>query len=239
MLTWEHPHCQPFRDLLAHPKIIPYMNTFFGRGWKLDHHPFMITGDMNTKKGKTRPQGEGNFHVGGGGTMHGSTARHFNGSQYYTYANGQMRNGMIVAAFQLRAINEGDGGFGLIPGVSHMSVVLLRPPAITKSRCCMRCAFVGCCSPTKRTTPCPWKSRHRLVLRRSSPFTMCLLKLAVRDARSTSPTALCTNQYCCLLVFHHSLLHKPALLPSRMHDIFPMSVVCLRTSRTHRPDLLQ
>jgi hypothetical protein len=140
MLTWEHPHCQPFRDLLAHRKIIPYMNTFFGRGWKLDHHPFMITGDMNTKKGKARPQGEGNFHVGGGGTMHGSTARHFNGSQYYTYANGQMRNGMIVAAFQLRAINEGDGGFGLIPGVSRLSIVLLRSPALTQSRCGAACA---------------------------------------------------------------------------------------------------
>eukprot|EP01052_Picozoa_sp_SAG31_P080072 SAG31_NODE_39818_length_285_cov_0.838710_1_plen_62_part_01 len=52
MLTWPKPHCLPFRDLLAHPKIIPYMNTFFGRGWKLDHHPFMITGDMDTKLGK-------------------------------------------------------------------------------------------------------------------------------------------------------------------------------------------
>ena len=117
MLTWEQPHCQPFRDLLAHPKMIPYMNTFFGRGWKMDHHPFMITGDMHTKQGKDDSLDKGNFHggtavgAGGGGTMHGSTARIHNGSQYYTYANGTMRNGMIVAAFQLRTINEGDGGF--------------------------------------------------------------------------------------------------------------------------------
>lgn len=124
MLTWEQPHCQSFRNLLAHSKLIPYMNTFFGRGWKLDHHPFMITGDMHTKTGKTSQAA--NFHEGGGGTMHGSTARHFNGSQYYTYANGQMRNGMIVAAFQLRDINEGDGGFGLIPGVSRLWRVFLR-----------------------------------------------------------------------------------------------------------------
>ena len=117
MLTWEQPHCQPFRDLLAHPKLIPYMNTFFGRGWKLDHHPFMITGDMHTKQGKETSLDKDNFHggtavgTGGGGTMHGSTSRIHNGSQYYTYANGTMRNGMIVAAFQLRTINEGDGGF--------------------------------------------------------------------------------------------------------------------------------
>ena len=116
-LEWEQPHCQPFRDLLAHPKLIPYMNTFFGRGWKLDHHPFMITGDMHTKQGKETSLDKDNFHggtavgTGGGGTMHGSTSRIHNGSQYYTYANGTMRNGMIVAAFQLRTINEGDGGF--------------------------------------------------------------------------------------------------------------------------------
>src|SRR5581483_5905281 len=37
MLTFEEPHCQPFRDLLAHPKLLPYLNTMLGRGWRLDH----------------------------------------------------------------------------------------------------------------------------------------------------------------------------------------------------------
>ena len=41
------------------------------------------------------------------------------------------------------------------------------------------------------------------------------------------------------LYVHHSRLHKTVLLPSRMHAILPMIVFCLRTSRTHRPDLLQ
>ena len=27
MLTWAQPHCQPFRDLLAHRKLLPYLNT--------------------------------------------------------------------------------------------------------------------------------------------------------------------------------------------------------------------
>ena len=27
---------QPFRDMLAHPKVIPYLNTLLGRSWKLD-----------------------------------------------------------------------------------------------------------------------------------------------------------------------------------------------------------
>ena len=37
MLTWEKPWCQPFRDLIAHPRLLPYLNTMFGRGWKIDH----------------------------------------------------------------------------------------------------------------------------------------------------------------------------------------------------------
>jgi hypothetical protein len=49
MLTWDQPHCQPFRDLLAHPKSIPYLNTLFGRGWKMDHAPFMLTGGRGTE----------------------------------------------------------------------------------------------------------------------------------------------------------------------------------------------
>ena len=27
MLTWEQPWCQPFRDLIAHRKLIPYLNA--------------------------------------------------------------------------------------------------------------------------------------------------------------------------------------------------------------------
>ena len=33
MLEWPKPHCDPFRELLAHPKSLPYLNTQFGQGW--------------------------------------------------------------------------------------------------------------------------------------------------------------------------------------------------------------
>jgi len=102
MLAWEKPHSLPFRSLLAHKKLIPYLDAFFGRGWKMDHSPFMLCGGKGSE----------------GLILHGSTARHFDGSQYYTYANGQMRCGMIVCQFQLADVNEGDGGFCCIPG-SH------------------------------------------------------------------------------------------------------------------------
>ena len=102
MLTWEQPWCQPFRDLLAHVKVIPYLDTMLGRGWKLDHSPFILAGGAGTE----------------GLRLHGSTSRYFDGAQYYRYANGQMRCGMIVCQYQLADVNPGDGGLCVVPG-SH------------------------------------------------------------------------------------------------------------------------
>ncbi len=102
MLAWEKPWCQPFRELLAHPAVIPYLDELLGRGWKMDHSPFMLTGGKGTE----------------GLRIHGSTSKFFNGSAYYQYANGMMRCGMIVCQFQLADVTEGDGGLCVIPG-SH------------------------------------------------------------------------------------------------------------------------
>ena len=102
MLNWPKPHCQPFRELIVHPKAIPYLNTMHGRGWRLDHSPFILTSDNDTE----------------GLVIHGSTNRRFDGAQYYTYRNGQMRCGMVVLQYQLTDVEEGDGGLCVIPG-SH------------------------------------------------------------------------------------------------------------------------
>ena len=102
MLTWEKPWCQPYRDLLAHPKIVPYLNTALGRGWKLDHSPFILCGGKGSE----------------GLRLHGATSIHFMGVEFYTYANGVMRCGMIACQYQLRDVNPGDGGFCVMPG-SH------------------------------------------------------------------------------------------------------------------------
>ena len=102
MLEWEKPHCLPFRDLLAHRKLIPHLDTLFGRGWKMDHSPFMLCGGRGSQ----------------GLIIHGATSRVFNGSQYYSYTNDQIRCGMIVCQFQLADVKEGDGGLCVIPG-SH------------------------------------------------------------------------------------------------------------------------
>jgi ectoine hydroxylase-related dioxygenase (phytanoyl-CoA dioxygenase family) len=102
MLRWEKPWCEPFRELLAHPKAIPYLNEIHGRGWRMDHSPFMLQSTAGAE----------------GLTLHGPGMVRFDGSQYYIYTNGQIRCGMIVFQYQLADVNEGDGGFCCIPG-SH------------------------------------------------------------------------------------------------------------------------
>src|SRR5260221_1422610 len=102
MLTWPKPWCKPYRDIIAHPKAIPYLNTIHGRGWRLDHEPFILTADKDSE----------------GLMLHGSTDHHFDGSQYYTYRNGEIRCGMVVFQYQLADVNEGDCGLCVIPG-SH------------------------------------------------------------------------------------------------------------------------
>ena len=102
MVTWEQPWCQPFRDLIAHPKLIPYANSLFGRGWRLDSEPFIIMARQGC----------------GGHGLHGYTSRAYDGAQCYTFANGQFRTGMTQFQYQLRDIEEGNGGVTVIPG-SH------------------------------------------------------------------------------------------------------------------------
>ena len=81
-----------------------------GRGWKSDHSPFLIAGGKPTREAKNIPLDAA------GGPLHGSTARHHDGTQFYQYSNGVMRCGLIVCAFQLANTDEGDGGFGIVPG---------------------------------------------------------------------------------------------------------------------------
>lgn len=103
MLEWEHPWCDPFRELLVHPKAIPYLNTLHGKGWRMDHSPFALFSNKGAE----------------GLILHGPGHNYF-GLAAYHFKNGQMRTGMVVFQFQLADVNEGDGGFCCIPG-SHKS----------------------------------------------------------------------------------------------------------------------
>ena len=102
MLTWSKPWCQPFRDLLAHPGIVPYLNELLREGFRLDHLYGIIM-----RKGT-----EGHVLHGGGTT---DDLTHF-----YQFHNGKMRCGLTVVSWILTDCGPGDGGFACIPG-SHKS----------------------------------------------------------------------------------------------------------------------
>jgi ectoine hydroxylase-related dioxygenase (phytanoyl-CoA dioxygenase family) len=101
MLEWARPWCEPFRELLAFPKAVPYLNTMLGRGWRLDHSPTLFYARAGTE----------------GLKLHGP-GHNFDGAQYYVFKNGIMRCGIVSFQYQLADINPGDGGFCCVPG-SH------------------------------------------------------------------------------------------------------------------------
>ena len=102
MLEWPTKDAQPFRDIIAHRKLVPILNTIFGRGWRMDQSPFMYT----STAGYTGEPG-GGMSLHGGQTWGVHEGQNGGGmGAYYRYANGVMRTGMVVCAFQL-----GDGGW--------------------------------------------------------------------------------------------------------------------------------
>ncbi len=103
LLRLERPWCEPFRQMLAHPRIVPYLNELIGTGFRLDHGPGLIAMEQGC---------EGHVLHGGG--------EPYDPSQFYVHKNGRMHNGLTVVSWQLTEVRPGDGGFCCIPG-SHKS----------------------------------------------------------------------------------------------------------------------
>ena len=94
----------------------------------------MIAGGCDTREAKGIPLDAA------GGSLHGSTARHFDGTQFYSFSNGEMRSGLVVCAFQLADTKEGDGGFGIVPGSREHTAPCWAccAPGLN----CMACTFI-------------------------------------------------------------------------------------------------
>ncbi|CAJ1418939.1 unnamed protein product [Effrenium voratum] len=105
MLGWPKPHCLPFRKLLSHPNLVPYLLELCGAGFRMDHLPLVIT----SKKGS-----EG-FHLHGGPLTEDGQ---FNPTLQYRCVNGQFYNSLMGMSVQLVDHRKGDGGFCVIRG-SH------------------------------------------------------------------------------------------------------------------------
>ena len=99
-LTFDRPWCDPFRRMLAHPRVIDVFNEVLGPGFRLDHGPVLIRMRHGTE----------------GHRLHGGTT--FDPSQFHHFAHGQVHAGLCVAAWQMTDVKDGDGGFACIPG-SH------------------------------------------------------------------------------------------------------------------------
>jgi hypothetical protein len=60
MLAWDQPHSEPFRELLCHDAVKPYLDGVLGSGYRLDHGPGLIAMEPGTEGG-TLHHGAGNM----------------------------------------------------------------------------------------------------------------------------------------------------------------------------------
>jgi len=120
ILRWPSPHCLPFRKLLAHPNLIPYINSFCGQGYRLDHQPFLISQD---------PQSEG-FHLHGGPITEAGEPNNF--LQYRCDAKGNIWTTLLNMSVMLVKHAPGDGGLCFLRG-SH-KINFATPPEMIHGR---------------------------------------------------------------------------------------------------------
>ncbi len=103
LLDLPKPHCEPIRNLLAHPVIVKYLNVMCGKGFRLDHGPQF----NNAVKGTA------------GLTLHGAGEPHREFVAYH-HQNGEMYCGGVTVTWNLTDCPENSGGFACVPG-SHKS----------------------------------------------------------------------------------------------------------------------
>ena len=101
-----------FRDLIDHPKLIPYLVELMGPKFRIDHDysMFMLRGTSRSNlHGGPSPQ----YPVGD--------------DHWYRFVEGTIRNGLTVFTYCLSDAGPGDGGFACVPG-SHKSNVISGMP---------------------------------------------------------------------------------------------------------------
>jgi ectoine hydroxylase-related dioxygenase (phytanoyl-CoA dioxygenase family) len=106
--TWD----EPFRRLLAHPRILPYLKTLVGPKFRYDHGHALLM----------RP---GSKALG----LHGGNVP-WDAAQEYRYRDGELLNGLVVVSFALTHAAYDDGGFAVVPG-SHKANFAVPKPYIT------------------------------------------------------------------------------------------------------------
>mmetsp|Transcript_6837 Transcript_6837/g.21561 ORF Transcript_6837/g.21561 Transcript_6837/m.21561 type:complete len:309 (+) Transcript_6837:343-1269(+) len=110
MLHWEEPG---FRELLAHPKLAPYVTALCGAGYRLDHQPMVLLQDGGSE----------------GFSLHGGPMRsdeEFNPELQYRCVAGKPWNTLVAMSAHLVDAPAGAGGFCVVKG-SHKSNFAVPP----------------------------------------------------------------------------------------------------------------
>eukprot|EP00978_Attheya_sp_CCMP212_P015396 scaffold39755_cov52-Attheya_sp.AAC.7 len=103
-----------FKSILAHPRLVPLFHGILGKGYRMDHMPFVIAQDMGAE----------------GFQLHGGTvdcvSGEYNPYLAYTCHHGMIRSALMGCNVILTDHNAGDGGFCVVPG-SHKSNFKMPP----------------------------------------------------------------------------------------------------------------
>jgi ectoine hydroxylase-related dioxygenase (phytanoyl-CoA dioxygenase family) len=105
VLEWG-PQSKVFKEILAHPRLLPLFHGILGKGYRMDHLPFVIAQDKGAE----------------GFQLHGGTvdcvSGEYNPHLAYTCHHGLIRTALLGCNVMLADHNAGDGGFCVVPG-SH------------------------------------------------------------------------------------------------------------------------
>lgn len=108
VLEWGAEDSRVFQSILAHPKLLPLFTGILGKGYRMDHLPFVLAQD----------EGAEGFSLHGG-TVDCGTGE-YNPHLAYTCMHGTIRSSLMGCNVMLTDHNPGDGGFCVVPG-SHKS----------------------------------------------------------------------------------------------------------------------
>ena len=93
-LSLPQPSCEPFRELLCHGSVKPYLDGILGSSYRLDHGPGLIAMEPGAE----------------GGTLHGGGFEITDFSEQYMFKNGRIYTGLTVVEYMLADEGPGDGG---------------------------------------------------------------------------------------------------------------------------------
>jgi len=111
MLQWPKPDCEFFRNVLTHPRLVPYYTALCGEGYRLDHQPLVIAQGRDSE----------------GFSLHGGplgSRGELNPELQYRCWNGEFWNSLLGASVQLVDHNAGDGGFCVIRGSHKLNLAV-------------------------------------------------------------------------------------------------------------------